>query len=132
MAIELREWKFNGHTPRRNDDVFGFDLLGVPVRAFDRNFSGRGDRPQAFERRYLVRFHQRTHTGINRFHDLVFAQQHLVQIDRRVFDHDPVLGCFLLGEHEMIARSQQRFAWNAADIQAGAAKLLVLLDQCGF
>src|SRR5690242_21099411 len=32
----------------------------------------------------------------------------------------------------MIARSQKRFAWNTAHIEAGAAELLVLFDKCGF
>ena len=42
-----------------------------------------------------------------------------------------MFGCFLFCENKMIAGSQQSFARNAADIQAGTAEVLVLLDQCG-
>ena len=50
----------------------------------------------------------------------------------RVTDHDAVLRCLLLNEHEMIARGQERFAWDAANIQASATKLLVLFHQRRF
>ena len=50
----------------------------------------------------------------------------------RVVDHNAVLGCFPLNEHEMIARSQKRFARDTAHVEASATKLLVLFDQGSF
>jgi hypothetical protein len=57
---------------------------------------------------------------------------HLRQINMRVVDHDAVLGRLLLNEHEMIARSQERFARDATHIEASATQLLVFFDESGF
>ena len=50
---------------------------------------------------------------------------------RNVVDHDAVFRRFLFREHEMIARSQQRFARDAADVETSAAEIFVLFDDGG-
>ena len=80
-------------------------------------------------RRDLVRFHERAHAAVECLHNLVLALLHLRQIDMRAVDHDAVLGRFLFDEHEMIARSQERFARDAAHVQASATELLVFFDE---
>src|SRR6266567_4242639 len=74
-----------------------------------------------FERRHLVRFHERAHAAGECFYNLVLALLHLREIDTCAVDHDAVLLRFLFREHKVIARSQKRFARNAADVQTGAA-----------
>ena len=46
-------------------------------------------------------------------------------------DDDAVLGRLFFDEHEMIARSEKRFARDTAHIQAGAAQFLVFFDERG-
>ena len=47
-------------------------------------------------------------------------------------NHDAVFGRLFFHEHEMIARSEERFAWNAAYVEAGAAQVFVFLNERGF
>ena len=47
-------------------------------------------------------------------------------------DHDAVLLRFLFHEAEMIARREQRFARDAADVETSATELLVFFDERGF
>ena len=47
-------------------------------------------------------------------------------------DDDSVLLGLLFCEREMIARGQQGFARDAADVQTSAAKLLFFFDKRGF
>ena len=47
----------------------------------------------------------------------------------RAIDYDTVFGGFLFDEHIMVAGSQERFARDAAHVQASATKLLVFFDQ---
>ena len=47
-------------------------------------------------------------------------------------DHDAVFLRFLLCEYEMIARSEQRLARNAADIETSAAEFFVFLNDRRF
>ena len=49
----------------------------------------------------------------------------------RAVDYDAVLGRFLFDEHEMIARSQERFTRDAANIQTSATQILVFFDDGG-
>src|SRR4029077_12021384 len=76
----------------------------------------------------LVRFHERADTAVHRSYDLVFALLHLRKIDTCVFDDNAVLPGFLFCEHEMIARSEQRLAWDAANIETGAAQIFVFFE----
>ena len=43
-----------------------------------------------------------------------------------------MLGRLFLYEHEMIARSEKRFARDAAHVQTGAAQFLLFLDKACF
>ena len=43
-----------------------------------------------------------------------------------------MLGSLLIDEHEMIARSQKRFAGDTADVQASAAKFFVFFNEGNF
>ena len=132
FAVKLRERQFHRHAAGRDDDVFRLDLLCLAAGRFDRNFSRRGDRAEAFEHRHLVRLHQRAHAAVECLYDLVLALLHLCEIDARAVDHDAVLRRLFFDEHEMIARREQRFARDAADVQAGAAEFLVLSRQWRF
>src|SRR5260370_38972375 len=131
LSVKLREWQLNRRASGSDNDIFRFDLLRLSVRRFDRNFPRRGDGTNAFERRDLVRFHERANTAVHCFYDLVFALLHLRKIDTCVLDHDAVFSRFLFCEYAMIARGEQRLARDAADVQASAAKLLVLLNNGG-
>src|SRR4029077_8524890 len=63
--------------------------------------------------------------------DFVLALLHFREIDPRAVNHDAMLRRLLFDEHEMIARSQKRFARDAAHVQAGAAQFLAFLDERG-
>ena len=63
---------------------------------------------------------------VNVFTTLSLALLHLRKIDMHAIDHDAVFHSFLFCEHEMIARRQQRFARDAANVQTSAAKLFVI------
>src|SRR4029077_13107007 len=65
-------------------------------------------------------------------HNFVLALLHLRQIDMRAVNYNAVLGGFLFDKNEMIGRSQQRFARDAAHVEASATKVLVLFDQRSF
>jgi hypothetical protein len=69
--------------------------------------------------------------AVKRLHNPLLALLYLRQIDMRAVDHNAVLGCLFFDEHEMTTRSEQRFAVNAAHVQASATKFLVLLDNGG-
>src|SRR5437879_13522366 len=60
--------------------------------------------------------------------NLVLALLHLVKIDMCIHDHDAVFLGFLFREHEMIGRSQERFARDTTDVQTSAAEFLVFFD----
>ena len=131
FAVKFRERQFHRRAAGGNDDIFCLDLLRLAIGGFDRNFSRRGDRAQSFEDRHLVRLHQRAHAAVECLHDLVLALLHLREIGARAVDHDAVLRRFFFDEHEMIARSEKRFARDAAHVQACAAQFLVLFDKGG-
>ena len=121
IAVKFCERKFHRCAAGSDDDIFRFDLLCLATGGFNGNLPGRGDCGQACEGSDLVRFHQRAHTAVECLHDSVFALLHLREIDTRAVDDDAMLGSLFFDEHEMIARSQKRFAGDTADIQASAA-----------
>ena len=109
-----------------------FDLLALAFGGLDRDAAGRGDRAQTLERRDLVSLHQRFHAAVHRLHDLVLAREHLRQIEADVVQNDAVFGRFLFRENKMVARSEERLARDATDVEAGAAEFLVFLDDGRF
>jgi len=46
-------------------------------------------------------------------------------------ENDAMFLGFFFCEHEMVARGQERFARDAADVSTGAAKFLVFFDKRG-
>ena len=132
VAVELHVRQLHRHAAGRDDDVRRFDLLAVAFVRLDRDAAGGRDRSQALKRRDLVSLHQRFHAAVHRLHDLVFAREHLRQIKADVFQNDAVLGGFLFRENVMVARSEERLARDAPDVQTGAAEFLVLLDDGRF
>ena len=131
FAVKLRKRQLNRSAASCDDNVFGFDLLCLSVGRFDGNFAGRRNSAKAFECRHFVRLHQRADAAGKRFHNLLLALLHLIKIDGRVLDIDAVLLRFFFREHEMIARSQEGFTWNAANVQTSTAEILVLLNNRG-
>ena len=120
FAVKFREWEFHRRATGGDDDIFRFDLLGLAIGGLNRNFSRRSDRTCSWQDSDLVGLHQRAHTAVERFHDLVLALLHLREIDTRAVNDDAVFGRFFFDEHEMVARSEERLARNAAHVQAGA------------
>ena len=132
VAVELHVRQFHRHAAGRDDDVLRFDLLALAFVRLDRNAARSGDSSQALKCRDLVSLHQRLHAAVHRFHDLVFAREHLRQIEPDVFQNDAVLGGLFFRENEMVARSEERLARNASDIETRTAEFFVFLDDGRF
>src|SRR5439155_15362397 len=86
----------------------------------------------AGERGDFVPLHERAHAAGERLYRLVFARQHGGKIETHTVDFDAMLRGILFRKNEMITRGEEGFARDAANVEAGAAELAVLLDDGGF
>ena len=128
FAVKFHARQFHRNAARGDDDIFRFDLLRRSLVRLNGNFAGGGDRARALKGADLVQLHQAAHAGGELLHDFVFALEHDRQVEFHLVELDAVLGRFLFREGEVIARREERFARDAADVQTGAAELLVFLD----
>src|SRR5436190_7207446 len=131
FAVELHVGQLDRHAAGGDEDVGCLDLLAVASVRFDHDATRCRDCSQSLKRRDLVSLHQRLHAAIHGLHDLVFAGEHLSQIETDGFQHDAMFGSFLFRENVVIAGSEECFAWDAPYVEAGAAELFVLFDDGG-
>ncbi len=130
-AVEGHAREVDRYASRGDHDMIGGDFGRCAVVRLDLHFARLGDGAEAAKSSDLVAFHEGAHAAGEGFHDLVFARQHGGEVEADLIEDDAVFGGFLFREDEMIARSEERFARDAADVEAGAAEVGVFLDEGG-
>ena len=110
-----------------DDDVLRLKHRGFAIFACHGNFACARNRADAVMNVDLVLFHEKRHAFDIGFHHVVLVRHHLLEIELRRHVHaeacEPVRR---LVEH--VGRMKQRLGGDAADVEAGAAKRLALLD----
>ncbi len=112
--------------------MIGRDFDRFAVVRLDLHFAWLGDGAESSKGGDFVALHQGADAAGEGFHDLVFAAEHGREIEADLVEDNAVFGGVVFCEKEMIARGEERFAWNAADVEAGAAEFAVFFDDSGF
>ena len=102
--------------------------LGLAVGGLDLDLAGRRDPADALERVDLVLLEQEGDALDVAVDALVLELHHRGEIELRLADHDAHPGEACAGLLEQLGGVQQRLRRDAADVEAGAAEGLVLLD----
>src|SRR5262249_43762725 len=97
----------------------------------DDNTAGAVDAAGSGDHRDLVLLHDEGDAGSEAVHRIRLLLQHRVEIELEAVDHDAEAGEILRRGLVEFGGMQQRFGGDAADIEAGAAELVALLDQGG-
>ena len=113
---------------RRDDDGLGFeDLIGA-VLGLDLDLAGGGDAGGAVHGFDLVLLEQELDALDVAVDSFVLEGHHLLEIELRLADADAEIAEMLARLLEQLGGVQQRLRRDAADIEAGAAMGLALLD----
>src|SRR5947209_20226083 len=126
VAIKLHAGQAAGDTTGGDQDVFGRHLESLALR-HNCNFAGVKDARRAQQPGDVVLLEEKFDTLRERSDDSVLALQHRLQIELRTAFNSvggEAMPCF----REEFARFEQRFAWDAADAQAGSAKRRFFFD----
>ncbi len=132
LAVKRHARQVDRHAAGRDHDVIGGDHGRFAFVGPNPHFAWLGDGAEAGKSRDLVALHERAHPASEGFHDLVLAREHGREVEADFVEHDAVLGGFFFREDEMVARSEERLARDATDVETGATELRVFFDNGGF
>ena len=122
-ALEARNVRAGG-----DDDGFRFQRLGLAVGGFHLDLAGRHDAADALNAIDLVLLEEigdALDVAVDAF---VLELHHGGEVERGLADLDAHAGELMPGLFKQFGGVQQRLRRNAADVEAGAAEGLVLLD----
>ena len=95
------------------------------------DFAGFRDRSPPFEPIDFVLFEQKFDTFGVLGNCVLFIGLHLFPIHRRAFAFQTHGGKIVFGFMQHVRGVQQRFGWNAPDVQASTAKGFIAFNTCG-
>ena len=122
-ALEPRDVRAGG-----DDDRLGLERLRLAVGGLHLDLAGRGDAADALKGLDLVLLEQERDALDVAVDALVLELHHRGEIELRRADVDAHLAEGVAGLLEELGGMQQRLRRDAADVEAGAAEGLVLLD----
>ncbi len=129
MPVEFHERQFHRSGTGGDHNVFCGHLRHCAAFGDDIDGIGRFKAGRAAEHRDFAGFGELSHAA-DQFRDhTVLALQQGGQIDLDRAHFDPVRRRMVLGERVLFRRIQERFAGNAANVQASAAKRGAFLHQ---
>ena len=130
FPVELQERQFGALAAGGQQDRLGFELGDAAVVVGHVDAIGPGEPARTVVGRHLVLLEEHADAAGERLHHVVLAGHHFAEVERDIFDLDAVPGEFVQGDIVKLGRIEERFARDAADVEARPPEGLVrpLLD----
>ena len=129
FAIKGKEGEFNNAGTGRKDDVFRFKgSFGLSVDAY---LIAALKTAEPMKDLYFIGFHEVLNAAAQLIDGGGLFRHELADINGGFLDLNPVCGSAVCGEVKHLGRVQECLAGDAADVKAGAAKVVVFFDKGG-